>query len=181
MSAVPGSRERRCYLRGRTASFNCLAMRALTTVLAGILMASPVAGFRPIRALRFWTTSFTIPGSTNSPERLSSFSARTFSSSKNSRACVRFTSKRSAKCEKSSDLPILRASAIGYSPCLGAHLRVPHEPRARAEAAEELQRKQVVSYRLRFCGVKPRDVKNPHECYTFLHVAGDVPQPAARS
>src|SRR5688572_8812890 len=41
------------YLRGRTASFNCLAIRALTTVLAGILMASPVAGLRPIRALRF--------------------------------------------------------------------------------------------------------------------------------
>lgn len=43
----------RCYLRGRTASFSCFAMRALTTVFAGILIASPVAGFRPIRALRF--------------------------------------------------------------------------------------------------------------------------------
>jgi hypothetical protein len=41
------------YLRGSTASFSCLAMRAFTTVLAGILMASPVAGLRPIRALRF--------------------------------------------------------------------------------------------------------------------------------
>ena len=41
------------YFRGRTASFSCFAIRAFTTVLAGILMASPVAGFRPMRALRF--------------------------------------------------------------------------------------------------------------------------------
>jgi len=41
------------YFLGRTVSFSCLAMRALTTVFAGILIASPVAGFRPIRALRF--------------------------------------------------------------------------------------------------------------------------------
>ena len=40
------------YLRGRTVSFSCFAMRALTTVLAGILIASPVAGLRPMRALR---------------------------------------------------------------------------------------------------------------------------------
>ena len=41
------------YFRGSTASFSCFAIRALTTVLAGILMASPVAGLRPIRAFRF--------------------------------------------------------------------------------------------------------------------------------
>ena len=62
------------YFLGNTASFNCLAILAFTTVFAGILIASPVAGLRPIRALRFCTTSFTIPGSTNSPARLSSFS-----------------------------------------------------------------------------------------------------------
>ena len=66
-----------------------------------------------MRAFRFCTTSFTMPGSTNSPERLSSFSDSVVSSSKNSRASVRFfTSKRSAKCQYNSDLPILRASAI---------------------------------------------------------------------
>ena len=37
-------------------------MRAFTTVFAGILMASPVAGLRPMRAFRFCTTSFTMPG-----------------------------------------------------------------------------------------------------------------------
>ena len=41
------------YLRGSTASFSCFAIRAFTTVFAGILIASPVAGLRPIRALRF--------------------------------------------------------------------------------------------------------------------------------
>ena len=48
-----GDGRERAYFLGRTASFSCLAMRALTTVLAGILIASPVAGLRPIRALRF--------------------------------------------------------------------------------------------------------------------------------
>src|SRR5262249_688283 len=113
------------YLRGRTVSFSCFAMRAFTTVFAGILIASPVAGLRPIRALPFLTTRFTIPGSTNSPERFSSFSASAVSSSKNSRACVRFTSKRSAKNEKSSDLPILRASFIGDPPCVVTRVHLP--------------------------------------------------------
>ena len=41
------------YFRGSTASFSCFAILALTTVFAGILIASPVAGLRPMRALRF--------------------------------------------------------------------------------------------------------------------------------
>jgi len=41
------------YFRGSTASLSCFAILAFTTVFAGILMASPVAGLRPIRALRF--------------------------------------------------------------------------------------------------------------------------------
>ena len=41
------------HWRGRTVSFSCFAIRAFTTVFAGILIASPVAGLRPIRALRF--------------------------------------------------------------------------------------------------------------------------------
>src|SRR5690606_917444 len=48
------------YLRGSTASLSAFWIRALTTVLAGILIASPVAGLRPMRALRFWTTSLTM-------------------------------------------------------------------------------------------------------------------------
>ena len=65
-----------------------------------------------MRALRFCTTSFTMPGITNSPERFSSFSHSAASSSKNSRDLRPLHFERSAKCENSSDLPILRASAI---------------------------------------------------------------------
>src|SRR4030095_8190600 len=59
-----------------------------------------------------------MPGNTNSPERFNSFSASAVNSSKYSRAWVRLTSNRSAKCENSSDLPILRASDIGVPPGL---------------------------------------------------------------
>ena len=130
----------RGYLRGSTASLSAFWMRALTTVLAGILMASPVAGLRPILALRFCTTSFTIPGSVNSPARFNSFSASAASSSKYSRATVRLTSKRSAKCENKSDLPILRASTMCVPPDLNVVARSAvdrrQDPRARAVRCE---------------------------------------------
>ena len=41
------------YFGGMTASLKALAMRIFTTVLAGILISSPVAGFLPILAFRF--------------------------------------------------------------------------------------------------------------------------------
>jgi len=44
------------------ASFAALATRNLTTRLAAILMDSPVAGLRPMRALRFTSTSLPKPG-----------------------------------------------------------------------------------------------------------------------
>lgn len=40
------------FLGGTTASLKDFAKRNLTTVLAGILMGSPVWGFRPVRSLR---------------------------------------------------------------------------------------------------------------------------------
>ena len=58
-------RELRSYLVPRIASLAALAMRNFTTRLAGILMVSPVAGFRPIRALRFTSTSLPKPGMVN--------------------------------------------------------------------------------------------------------------------
>src|SRR4030066_1918094 len=45
------------------ASFAALATRNFTTFLAGILIASPVWGFLPMRALRFTRTSLPRPGS----------------------------------------------------------------------------------------------------------------------
>ena len=44
------------------ASLAALATRNFTTRLAGILMAAPVAGLRPMRALRFTRTKFAQAG-----------------------------------------------------------------------------------------------------------------------
>src|SRR5713226_8196457 len=49
------------------ASCAALAARKLTTFLAGIFVASPVAGLRPLRALRSTRTSRPRPGITNTP------------------------------------------------------------------------------------------------------------------
>src|SRR5579859_94272 len=69
------------------ASLNALAARRRTTVLALILIASPVAGLRPMRALRCALTARPIPGMTNLPALLHSFTARLKSSSKNEATC----------------------------------------------------------------------------------------------
>lgn len=53
------------FLEGKTESLAALATRNFTTCLAGILIASPVAGLRPIRAFRLTFTSFPRPGITN--------------------------------------------------------------------------------------------------------------------
>jgi hypothetical protein len=42
----------RFYFFGMMASLNAFAIRIFTTVLAGILISSPVAGLRPMRAFR---------------------------------------------------------------------------------------------------------------------------------
>src|ERR1039458_5095221 len=50
------------FFAPRIASLAALATRNLTTRLAAILMVSPVAGFRPMRALRFTSTILPSPG-----------------------------------------------------------------------------------------------------------------------
>ena len=77
------------------------------------MIGSPVAGLRPIRAFRFCTTSFTMPGRTNSPDRFNSFSHNAASSSKNSRACVRLVSNRSRNVRTTPTCP-----SGGLLPCL---------------------------------------------------------------
>src|SRR5713101_7649580 len=68
----------------RAASLNALAARRRTTVLALILMASPVCGLRPMRALRCAFTARPILGMTNFPAGpLHSLTASLKSSSKN--------------------------------------------------------------------------------------------------
>src|SRR5207302_3702123 len=56
-------KDGRNYFVPRIASFAALATRNLTTRFAAILMVSPVAGLRPMRALRFTNTSLPRPGS----------------------------------------------------------------------------------------------------------------------
>src|SRR5580658_8662810 len=70
-----------------TASLNALAARRRTTVLALILIASPVAGLRPMRALRCALTARPIPGITNLPAPRVSFTASLNSSSKKATTC----------------------------------------------------------------------------------------------
>src|ERR1700675_858016 len=66
------------------ASLNAFAARKRTTVLALILMASPVCGLRPMRALRCALTARPRLGITNLPALpLHSFTASLKSSSKN--------------------------------------------------------------------------------------------------
>src|SRR5262249_13138269 len=64
----------------RASSFMAFAMRNLSTRFAGILMASPVCGLRPMRALRFTTISLPTPGNTK-PD-FACFAARFASSSR---------------------------------------------------------------------------------------------------
>ena len=73
-SAARGE-QRYFFLGGTTASLNALAKRNFTTVLAGILIGSPVCGLRPMRAFRLAFTAFPNPGITNCPELLASFVA----------------------------------------------------------------------------------------------------------
>src|SRR4029077_6351698 len=74
-------------LRGyapRTASLKAFAARKRTTVLALILIGSPVCGLRPMRALRWALTARPRFGITNLPAPpLHSFTANLKSSSKN--------------------------------------------------------------------------------------------------
>src|SRR5262245_7507886 len=53
------------YFFPSTVSLRLFARRNLQTRLAGILIGSPVWGFRPIRALRLARTSLPKPGSTH--------------------------------------------------------------------------------------------------------------------
>ena len=84
------------FFGGTIASFALLATRNFTTFLAAILMATPVAGLRPMRALRSTRTSRPMPGSTNTPFFLTSATAVVDRLSRNARATLLLTSQLSA-------------------------------------------------------------------------------------
>src|SRR5208282_3507081 len=84
----------------RTASLNAFAGRRRTTVLALILIASPVWGLRPMRALRCAFTTRPMFGMTNLPAApLASFTASLKSSSKKSAAVFFGVAHFSAMCD----------------------------------------------------------------------------------
>src|SRR6202035_4717145 len=106
----------------RTASLNAFAARNRTTVLALILIASPVAGLRPMRALRCAFTARPMPGITNLPALLDSFTASLNNSSKKADICFLDTGfsgvlTLSDRCAMILDL--LNAVAIEFSYLLG--------------------------------------------------------------
>src|ERR1019366_177374 len=84
------------FFGGTIASFALFATRNFTTFLAAILMATPVAGLRPMRALRSTRTRRPMPGSTNTPFFLTSATAVVERLSRNARATLLLTSQVSA-------------------------------------------------------------------------------------
>src|SRR5262249_50799832 len=86
----------RSYFLGAMVSFTALATRNFTTVLAAILMGSPVWGFRPMRAFRFDFTNRPRPGMTNTPFFLVSLIAVSARCSRNAAAVLLFVSSFSA-------------------------------------------------------------------------------------
>src|SRR5690348_16603819 len=84
------------YFLGAITSFTALATRNFTTVLAAILMGSPVCGLRPIRAFRLDFTRRPRPGITNTPFFLVSLIAVSARCSRNAAAVLLFVSSFSA-------------------------------------------------------------------------------------
>src|SRR5271156_5329568 len=92
-------------------SLAALATRNLTTVLALILMVSPVWGLRPMRAFRSAFTNRPSPGMTNTPFFFVSFTAVSASRSRKAADCLLVNSSFSAICRTSAVL--VRVVAIG--------------------------------------------------------------------
>src|ERR1041384_192237 len=84
------------YFLGAITSFTALATRNFTTVLAAILIGSPVCGLRPIRAFRLDFTRRPRPGITNTPFFLVSLIAVSARCSRNAAAVLLFVSSFSA-------------------------------------------------------------------------------------
>jgi hypothetical protein len=86
------------FFGGAITSFAAFATRNFTTVLALILIDSPVCGFRPRRALRSAFTKRPMPGITNTPFFFVSLTAVSASRSKNAVECLLVNSSFSANC-----------------------------------------------------------------------------------
>src|SRR5580700_5736363 len=103
------------FFAGAIVSFATLATRNFTTVLALILIVSPVCGLRPSRALRSAFTSLPIPGIVNSPFFLVSFTAVSASNSRPAAACLLVISSFSAMWRTSAVFVIPFAMCVAPS------------------------------------------------------------------
>src|ERR1035437_4611079 len=90
------TRKSNYFFAGAITSLAALATRNFTTVLALILMAAPVWGLRPMRALRSAFTSRPMPGITNTPFFLVSLMAVSASRSRKAATCLLVSSSFSA-------------------------------------------------------------------------------------
>src|SRR5437763_1054099 len=99
----------------RTASLHALATRNFTTFLAGILISCPVAGLRPMRALRLTSTNLPRPGRVKL--FLAFLYARSAMNSRISPACFLVMPDLSATAVAICDL--VRAFAILSIQCVG--------------------------------------------------------------
>src|SRR5215469_6210089 len=97
LSTSPNDRNA-YFFGGAMVSLADLATRNFTTVLALILMAWPVWGLRPMRALRSAFTRRPMPGITNTPFFLVSLMAVSASRSRNAADCLLVSSSFSAIC-----------------------------------------------------------------------------------
>src|SRR5580658_8747738 len=128
MGFSPFVRSPACYFfGGAMTSLAALATRNFTTVLALILIAAPVCGLRPMRALRSAFTRRPMPGMMKTPFFLVSLRAVSASRSRKAALCLLVSSSFSASCRVRAVLvnPVAMcvfsfwASPLGCRCCLG--------------------------------------------------------------
>src|SRR5580693_4311721 len=83
MNAVLGDKGVDYFFGGTLASFTDFPTRNFTTFLARVLIASPVAGWRPARSFRSTRTNRPRPGIANTPD----FSERSAISERTKASC----------------------------------------------------------------------------------------------
>src|ERR1035437_7442133 len=111
--------EKNYFLVGAMTSLAALATRNFTTVLALILMAAPVWGLRPMRALRSAFTNRPLPGSTKTPFFLVSLMAASASRSRKAADSLLVISSFSASCRVRAVLVSPVAICSPYGRALG--------------------------------------------------------------
>src|SRR5579863_1666183 len=138
------------FLGGAMTSLAALATRNLTTVLALILMAWPVCGLRPMRALRSAFTRRPIPGITKTPFFLVSLMAVSASRSRKAADCLLVSSSFSAICRVRA---VLVNPVAMYFLLLGARCGPPVLPGfARRSGSFPMEESRI---RNRMAGVQP--------------------------